>query len=266
MARPHLQILGQADEFLHGRIQLSRRGLHRPFDRRRLLEQIGSTQRPDEYEISREHPHRLAGPAAPIRDQKREVFGRVAGGVMRGEIDVADRKTVAVVQPHDVVLALLWPGVAPLLRSCVGEVDARAALGELSNTREEVSMDMRLCGRDDAKAFGRRDLDVAVDIALGVDDQGFAGLLTPDQIGVLREFVVDDLSKEHASVRGSVVGPTARAGIPSAYYPQFEPRLRVSTAARQRSGGSRPARDARRVQGAVSRPASTAARSSVAST
>ena len=35
------------------------------------------------------------------------------------------------------------------------------------------------------------------DVALRVDDQGFAGLLTPDEVCVLREVGIGDLSKEH---------------------------------------------------------------------
>jgi hypothetical protein len=70
-------------------------------------------------------------------------------------------------------------------------------LGELARAAQEVRVDVRLRDRDDAQALARRGGDVAVDVALGVEHDRLAGALAADQVGVLGELRVVDLSEEH---------------------------------------------------------------------
>ena len=69
-------------------------------------------------------------------------------------------------------------------------------------------MDVRLRGCDDAEPFFPRDVDIAVDIAFGVDHDRLSGALAPDEVGVLGEIRIEYLAKEHFSnsVSCGVVG------------------------------------------------------------
>jgi len=105
---------------------------------------------------------------------KDEVAGKDAHGALR-------------VEPH----------VLPVGVAFVGDVDARALLGELAQAREVVGVDVGVRRRDDAQAILRSELLVAVDVALGVDDDRLACLLASDQVGGFSELLVVDLAKEH---------------------------------------------------------------------
>ncbi len=94
---------------------------------------------------------------------------------------------------------VLRPGRAP---ACVvalgGEEELRARrLGQASGAGEEVGVDVRLGDVRDGQALLRRDREVAVDVSLGVDDDGLFGALAADEVGVLRELGVGDLSEQH---------------------------------------------------------------------
>ena len=58
-------------------------------------------------------------------------------------------------------------------------------------------MDVRLRDSHDPQAVTRSELDVPVDVALRVEHDGLAGTLAADEVGVLGELRVLDLSEEH---------------------------------------------------------------------
>ncbi len=117
------------------------------------------------------------------------------------ELDVADHEGVAILEQAVVVLAaahlFVEPLVLPVGVALVGDMDLRALLGQFTPARDEVGVDVGLGHGDDSQAVGRRDLLVAVHVALRVDDDGFPGALAPDQIRGLGQFVVIDHSQEH---------------------------------------------------------------------
>ena len=61
-----------------------------------------------------------------------------------------------------------------------------------------------------AQAFTLCEGEIAVDVTLGVDEQRIACALTANQIGVLGEFLVDDLANQHGGAR--LVATTADGG------------------------------------------------------
>jgi hypothetical protein len=58
-------------------------------------------------------------------------------------------------------------------------------------------MDMRVCGGDDAQSVTSGEFEVAVHIALGVDDDCLTRSGATDQIGKLRELRMNNLTDEH---------------------------------------------------------------------
>ena len=83
---------------------------------------------------------------------------------------------------------------------------------ELPCTGKEVRVNVRLGNCADAKAMCFREVDIAVDVSCGVDDDRIAGLLASEQPGGLGKILVVDLSKEHrvhsVRIRRLVVEPS----------------------------------------------------------
>ena len=187
-----------------------RRRLRAPRDARGALEQIGPADIADEHEVARDHAHRVVRAAAAVGDLVAHMLGRMTRRVHHADLDVADLEHVAVLHEHRVVAAaaglLVEPLVLPVGVAFVGEVDARAFLGELAHAREKVRVDVRLRRRDDAQPVGRGDLLVAVDVALGVDDDRLADLLATDEVGGFGKLLVVDLSEEHGVDLGLSAG------------------------------------------------------------
>jgi hypothetical protein len=85
------------------------------------------------------------------------------------------------------------PVAGPLGTTLVRQVGPRPEpLGELTGARQEVGVDVRLGHGHDAQPLRLRRLHVAVDVPLGVDDQGLAGLLAAHQVRVLGELRVEN--------------------------------------------------------------------------
>ncbi len=113
-----------------------------------------------------------------------------------------DGERVAVAQELVVVRSaaelLVEPLVLPVGIPLVRNVHLRAdPLRQLARTGDEVRVDVRLGGRHDAQPVGLGQIDVPVDVALGIDDDRLARLLTPDQIRRLGELLVVDHPHEH---------------------------------------------------------------------
>jgi hypothetical protein len=58
-------------------------------------------------------------------------------------------------------------------------------------------MDVRICGGDDAQSVASGEIEVAIYIALGVDDDGLTRAGATDQIRKLRELRINNLADEH---------------------------------------------------------------------
>ena len=61
------------------------------------------------------------------------------------------------------------------------------------------SVALRLRDGRDFQSLLRGDLLVALDIAFGIDDDSFTAALATDQVGILREIRIRDLSKKHTA-------------------------------------------------------------------
>jgi len=121
--------------------------------------------------------------------------------VQRLQFDLADGERVAVVeQPH--VVFLLGPLVAPVGAAFARAVDRRVvALGQLARAAEEVGVDVRLGHGGDGEVVRLREGDVAVHVALRVDEERLAGVGAADEVGVLRELRVENGAQEHGGGR-----------------------------------------------------------------
>ena len=64
-------------------------------------------------------------------------------------------------------------------------------------------MNVGICGGDDAQSVASGECEVAVHIALGVDDDGLARSGTTDQVRELCQLWVGDLSNEHDVLRAT---------------------------------------------------------------
>jgi hypothetical protein len=158
-----------------------------------------SYKAPDEDEIAAQQRDRLVRPAAEVGDQEAQVLRRVACGEQRLELDVADFETIAVFQEAGLGIPFR-PFELPVRAAFPGQVGGHAvALHQFARPAQVVGVDMGLGHRRDLEAVLRRDGEVAVEIALGVDDDGLAAALAADQVSVLRERGVGDLPEEHGS-------------------------------------------------------------------
>lgn len=90
----------------------------------------------------------------------------------------------------------MGPFALPIHATFFGNINLHCRIGcdELARAADEVCMDMGLGYSCDSQAFLRGDFQVAVDVALRVDDNRFAGPLAADNVCVLREVRVENLS------------------------------------------------------------------------
>src|SRR5688500_4981669 len=101
----------------------------------------------------------------------------------------------------------MHPCVLPVVAALGRQIHCRtSALRELASAGEEIRMNVSLRHRSDSKALGRGDFDVALDVALGIDDQRFTRPLATDDVRGLCKCRVIDLSKQHWDSRCSQEG------------------------------------------------------------
>ena len=75
------------------------------------------------------------------------------------------------------------------------------AFDEFPRAAEVVGVDVGVRDGGDAQVVFFRDLEIAVEIALGIDDHGLTAALAADEVGVLRERGIGDLTEEHGGGR-----------------------------------------------------------------
>ena len=132
--------------------------------------------------------------AADVGDKISKVLGCMSRSVQRLKLDVADFENVAIVQKSDVGMAAR-PFALPVRPAFGGNVHVQCGIGpEFPCAAYEVRMDMRFGNGREAQPFLCGGRTIAVDVALGIDDDGLAGFLATDEIGVLREMRVEDLA------------------------------------------------------------------------
>ena len=86
-----------------------------------------------------------------------------------------------------------------------------ATSGQLTTAGKKVCMDVSFRGCRYAQAMGGGQPHVAIDVASGVEHDGFPGLLTSNEIGRVRECLVIDQTEQHVScschLAGDSIGP-----------------------------------------------------------
>ena len=198
MARPDLQPVLVLRKRLQALPQRPRPHLHRPLDVGGAFEQVGTADVADEHEVAGDGGNRQVGGGA-VGDQERQVLGRVAGRVQHVDADVANLQVIAVVQEA----AFRREGVLPVGIAFVGEIQRAAGLvRELARARHVVGVDVGFGDVRDPQAFVRGGLDVLVDVAVGVDDNGLAVGLAADQVAGLRNRRFEEALDEHGGRRG----------------------------------------------------------------
>jgi hypothetical protein len=87
--------------------------------------------------------------------------------------------------------AVLKPTIGPVWATLAREIDLGVCLlGKLPTARQEVGMYMSFSYCNDTKAMICSQSNVAINVSLGVDHNGFAGGLAPNQIGGLSQGIV----------------------------------------------------------------------------
>src|SRR5699024_6025161 len=112
-----------------------------------------------------------------------------------GDREVADLDGVTVVE------AAAVEAVLPVRSAFAGEVDGGSGrLCQLPGAGEVVGVNVGLGHMRDAHAVGFGHVEVDLDVAAGVDDDGVVRLLTADEVAGLGEvFVVDAFEKHGVS-------------------------------------------------------------------
>ena len=168
--------------------------------------EVGPGDVADEQRVAGEDRPRLVR-AGAVDERERGVLGPVPGRVQRADRERAELELPAVVERLVVVVGL---GVAV-------DVDRRAGRGdEAAVAGDVVGVVVGLEDVLDANAEVAREAQVLVDVELGVDDRGDAGVLVADQVAGAAEVVVGELAEDHqAASRGSsavqLVDPAAQA-------------------------------------------------------
>jgi hypothetical protein len=175
--------------------QRPRRRVHRASDARGALEQVGPSDVADEDEIAGDGGERL-GCRLRVGDQKRDVLRGVSGRMHHIDAHAADRERIAVLKQHGV--GGLGERIAPVRTAFVGQQQRGTGFGgELATARQVVGVDVGLRDVRDANALFSGGAKVLIDVAIGVDHHGVAGVHRADEITRLGELGVVEASNQH---------------------------------------------------------------------
>ena len=153
--------------------------------------EIGPGRVPDEQGVARQDEPRL-GPAREVGDGEAAVLRAVPRRVDAAQDDLADGDLVAVLER--LVRILRLGGGVDAHREPVLEREP-AVPGEVVGVR--VRLDHT--HEPDPAALGL--LEVLLDREGGIDDDGFSGVLVPDEVRRTPECVVDELREDHDARR-----------------------------------------------------------------
>ena len=113
------------------------------------------------------------------------------------QLDVADAEGVAIVQEAHIDIAF-GPFELPIRPAFRREIaDHSVALHQLACSAEVIGVDVSVRHGGNAQIIFCGNLEVTVNVALGVDHDRLTGTLATDQVDVLGEGGVGDLSKKH---------------------------------------------------------------------
>jgi hypothetical protein len=181
MAGPYLARCRQREELV------AQRGEHAVRALLLVDGQVGTRDVADEQRVAGEHGPRL-GTACGVDEGEGRVLGTVAGSVQRAHAHRAQCELPAVVERLVLVVRV---GVAV-------DVDRRArGRGEPAVSGDVVGVVMGLEDVLDPHAHVAGQREVLLDVELGVDDGGDAGVLVADQVRGAAEVVVGDLAEDH---------------------------------------------------------------------
>jgi len=201
--RPDLDEVVEFEELLDRFIERSCRGLHDTGLAGGGFEQVGSPEVAHKHEVSRGDADRTIGSPTQIGYQVGQVLRGVPRRVDGCELDVADLEFITMPQQGMGIVRADQPLVLPIGVAFIRGIDVYPALREFTHTREVVRMDVGIdCSRN-FEAFFLGQLQILVDVSFGVDDDGFAGFLAADEVSVLGQFCIPDLSEQHG---GRTVG------------------------------------------------------------
>ncbi len=181
---PQLDLAGQREDLSVQRVEDPARALVA------VDGQVGPRDVADEQAVAREHgPGRVVA-ARRVEQQERGVLGTVPRRVQRAHAQRAEPQLPAVVERLVRVAGCRF----------AVDVDRRAGRRrEPAVARHVIGVRVRLEHVLDAHAEVARERQVLLDVELGVDDRGDAGVLVADQVGRAAEVVVGHLAKQHAS-------------------------------------------------------------------
>jgi hypothetical protein len=121
----------------------------------------------------------------------------MAGCMNRLETNPANHELIAMFKKMGVG-SPRRPPVGPSGPAHRGEIKVNVTIfGELLRSADEVCMDMRLCDCADAQSIFASKFSISIDVAFRIDDQSLFRLLTAQEVGVLRQLRIEDLSEEH---------------------------------------------------------------------
>ena len=131
------------------------------------------------------------------------MLGAVTGGVQGSDAQGAELELPAVIEGLVLVVGL---------RLCVDVDDGARGRGETPVPGHVIGVVVRLEDVLDAHAHVAREPEVFVDVELGVDDRGKAGVLIPDQVRGAAKVVVGDLAEDHRAQECLRLAPGAGTG------------------------------------------------------
>jgi hypothetical protein len=113
-------------------------------------------------------------------------------------LDSTDSEAVTVMHDMD-ERALPNPARRPLRASLTRHIELHRWISrKFLRTAHKIGVNMRLRNGGDAEPVLSRNRAIPIDIPFRIDDERLTGSLTPDEIGVLSEVRVDDLSQKHS--------------------------------------------------------------------
>ena len=165
-----------------------------------LFQKIRASSVSHEKEIAAEHRDWLIRTATVVGDQINHVLRRVTWCVHRLQLNVSDFEGIAIVK-RMVTREGFCPLALPVRPTLCGEIEFDGWIGdrEFPRSTDEIRVNMGFGHGRDFQALVFGDFLIAVDIPLGIDDDGFTGSLASDEVGVLRQGGVGDLLEKHDS-------------------------------------------------------------------
>lgn len=157
-----------------------------------------------------------SAPPADVGDEITQMLGRVTRGMHRLHGDGADAKVVAVVEKHH-VFPLPRPLIPPVRSAFRGQIEGDPGIRrKLARPADKIRVNVGFRHGGDPQPVRCGNLTITGYVPLGINHQGLTTALAADQVGILRERGVFNLTKKHDSRRsGRRGGGCSRAFSPA---------------------------------------------------